>query len=90
MTGGAGSQVCSELYTAEVGKGEYPLTGLQPGKLYHFRAASTNGLGTRLSSDVTFVRSLHTVRKHALATRAGMILRFIVRSDSGQSRVGGQ
>src|SRR5262249_28156982 len=33
---------------------DVPLTGLQPGKVYHFRAASTDGLGTRLSPDLTF------------------------------------
>jgi len=32
-----------------------PLTGLTPGKLYHYRAASTDGAGTRLSPDLTFV-----------------------------------
>ena len=31
------------------------LTGLTPGKLYHFRAASTDGAGTRASVDFTFV-----------------------------------
>ncbi len=31
------------------------LTGLTPGKLYHFRVASTDAFGTRLSGDFTFV-----------------------------------
>jgi phosphatidylserine/phosphatidylglycerophosphate/cardiolipin synthase-like enzyme len=32
-----------------------PLTGLTPGKLYHFHAASTDGAGTRVSADFAFV-----------------------------------
>ena len=32
-----------------------PLTGLSAGRLYHFHAASTDGAGSRLSADFTFV-----------------------------------